>query len=315
MGKVITHEDGTQAAEFSYDFAMDEKAVKRFEDENGDLIIEGYASDFGLDRQDEAFEPGAFQRGLKTFLATNPIMLYHHKYDKALGQFTDALVDEHGLWVRGRVDKPAAGSWAEDVYNKIKRGTIKSFSVGGLFKRRMTPNGPRIYDVDLGEISVTPFPVNPRTNFAVIAGKAFEEAPELEVVAEEEEVAETGPTTGEPPETGVESTPAPSKSEDDEEGEQEEAVEEELEAAEEEETPEALADGSVTAEKIAPGSINTDHLSDELRSRFSELQAKPDEITAEEVAQRVSELADRLGQVIEHAGVRLPNAGDGPNKL
>lgn len=166
--------DGTQQAPFSYDFALDAKALDHTVDDNGDLWIEGYASDFGIDRQEEAFEEGSFERGLKTYLTRNPIMLYHHQYDKALGQFTDARVDQKGLWVKGRVDAPATGSWAEDIFNKIRKGTIRSFSVGGLFKRRMTPQGPRIYDVDLGEISVTPFPVNPRTTFSVIAKKAFE---------------------------------------------------------------------------------------------------------------------------------------------
>lgn len=180
--------DGTQQAKFQYDFALDGKALSADVDENGDLWIEGYASDFGVDRQEEAFEPGAFERGLKSFLERNPIMLYHHQYDKALGQFVDARVDGNGLWVKGRVDAPAVGSWAEDVFNKIRKGTIKAFSVGGIFRRRQTPQGPRIYDVDLGEISVTPFPVNPRTTFALAARKAFE----TEVA---DEVVVTGPTS------------------------------------------------------------------------------------------------------------------------
>lgn len=175
--EVEIHDDGTQSARFNYDFLLDAKSdVQYHEAENGDLFIEGYASDFGVDRQDEAFEPGAFDRGLKSFMDTNPILLYHHKYDSALGQIVDSRLDQKGLWVKARVDAPATGSWAEDVFNKIKRGTIKAFSVGGIFKRRMTPQGPRIFDCDLGEISVTPFPVNPRTTFAVAAGKAFEDA-------------------------------------------------------------------------------------------------------------------------------------------
>lgn len=164
--------------------------------ESGDLYIEGLASDFDLDRQGEAFEPGAFQKGLKSFMDTNPILLYHHKFDQALGQVVAADLSPEGLHVKARVDKPATGSWAEDVFNKIRRGTVKAFSVGGIFKRHMTPKGPRIFDVDLGEVSVTPFPVNPRTTFAVVAGKAFEgiEIPdkpnvEGEVRGEDEEMA------------------------------------------------------------------------------------------------------------------------------
>lgn len=188
MSKVITNPDGTvQVAEFRYDFFLDSKAQQVTEDENGDLIIEGYASDYGLDRQEEAFEPGAFEEGLKSFMETNPIMLYHHKFDHALGRFVDARIDQKGLWVKGVVDKPEPGTWAADVFNKIKKGTIKAFSVGGIFKRRMTAKGPRIFKCDLGEISVTPLPVNPRTTFAVVGAKAFEgvEIPQLEGEAEE----------------------------------------------------------------------------------------------------------------------------------
>lgn len=171
---VVTQPDGTQVAQFQYDFFLDQKAHSVTEDENGDLFIEGYASDYGLDRQEEAFEPGAFEEGLKAFMETNPIMLYHHKFDQALGQFVDARIDQKGLWVKGRVDKPEPGTWAADVYNKIKKGTIRAFSVGGIFRRRQTPNGPRIFKCDLGEISVTPFPVNPRTTFALAGAKAFD---------------------------------------------------------------------------------------------------------------------------------------------
>lgn len=182
MSKVITHEDGTQSAKFALDFTLDQKAASITEDEHGDLYIEGYAADFEVDRQDEAFEPGAFEEGLKSFMATNPVMLYHHKYDQALGQFVDARLDQKGLWVKGRVDKPTPGSWAEDVVAKIKRGTIRGFSVGGIFKRRLNQatGRPSIFKCDLAEISVTPFPVNPRTMFGV-AGKAFEnvEVPQL----------------------------------------------------------------------------------------------------------------------------------------
>lgn len=160
-------------AKFQADFVLDQKAAVREED--GDLIIEGYAADWLMDRQEEAFEPGAFEEGLKSFIERNPILVYHHQYDKALGQVIEADNRPDGLWVKARVDAPADGSWAQDVYNKIKRGTIRGFSVGGIFHRREGPDGKaRIHKADFAELSVTPFPVNPRTLFAV-AGKAFEE--------------------------------------------------------------------------------------------------------------------------------------------
>lgn len=167
--------DGVQVADFQFGFTLGEKAIAT-EEENGDLIIEGLAADFGLDRQDEAFEPGAFEAGLKSYMESNPILLYHHKSDTALGQVTEANLTPDGLHVKARVDAPEPGTMIADYYRKIKNGTLRAFSVGGKFSRHMTPKGPRIFKCDMGELSITPYPVNPRTIFAV-AGKAFESAP------------------------------------------------------------------------------------------------------------------------------------------
>lgn len=170
-----------QQADFQFDFALERKAA--IHEEDGDIIIEGYAADWLTDRQEEAFAPGAFEMGLKSFIDSNPILIYHHQYDKALGQIVEAENRPEGLWVKARVDKPSPGSWAEDVVNKISKGTIRGFSVGGVFHRRQGAGGrPEIYKADIAEISVTPFPINPRTLFAV-AGKAFGE--DTEAIADQ----------------------------------------------------------------------------------------------------------------------------------
>lgn len=147
------------------------------------LWIEGLASEWGVDRDDEAFEPGAFDRGIKAFMA-NPILAYHHARKPAadgtpgeylaLGKVTDLRRDTKGLHLKAWVPKPKPGAWAEDVYDKVRQGIVRGLSVGGRFRRRMTELGPRIFDVDLQEISVTPLPVNPRTLFRVATeGKAM----------------------------------------------------------------------------------------------------------------------------------------------
>jgi HK97 family phage prohead protease len=164
--------DGTEVGTFDFGFNLDQKAVVT-ENDDGSFFIEGLASDFNVDRQDEAFEPGAFEQGMKAYMASNPILLYHHKYDTALGQVVAARIDDAGLHVKARVDAPEPGTMIADYVRKIKKGTLRAFSVGGKFYRRMTENGPRIFKADVGEISVTPFPVNGNALFAV-AGKAFE---------------------------------------------------------------------------------------------------------------------------------------------
>lgn len=170
-----------EQAQFQADTALDIKSIS--EDDSGDLFIEGYASDFGIDRQGEAFEDGAFGAGVDAYMERNPVLLYHHQGDKALGKVLEWENRPDGAFIKARVDRPAAGSWAEDIFQKIKRGTIKSFSVGGIFHRRRGAN--RIHRADIAEVSVTPLPVNPRTQFglAAAAGKAFGDEPDLEAAA------------------------------------------------------------------------------------------------------------------------------------
>lgn len=159
-------------APFELDFTLDAKA-ELHEQDDGTVFIEGYASDFGLDRQNEAFEDGAFQKSMETFMATNPVLLYHHHFDQALGQIVDYQHRRDGMWVKARVDPAEPGTILADVVRKIKTGAVRGFSVGGKFHRRKADGKTLIHTADIMEISVTPTPVNPRTLFAV-AGKAFE---------------------------------------------------------------------------------------------------------------------------------------------
>lgn len=170
-----------ESAPFTFDFALDSKAVVETE-EDGRLLIEGYAAGFDQDRKDEAFMPGAFEKGFEQFFKTNPILCYHHHYDQALGVVEEAKLDSKGLFVKARLDDPEPGTPLADVYNKVKSGTIKGFSVGGIFKRKMTPKGPRIYEADIAELSVTPLPMEPASLFA-LAGKAFGTEPDFEQLA------------------------------------------------------------------------------------------------------------------------------------
>lgn len=174
MQETLTLQDGSivQVADFEAGFTLDSKALVEQQDD-GTVIIEGYASDFDIDRQDEAFEPGAFDEGLKAFMASNPVILYHHKRDQPMGQITEARLDTKGLWVRGELDAPEPNTPAADIIRKVKSRTIRGFSVGGKFFRRMTDAGLRIFKTDLREISITPQPVNQRMLFE-LAGKAFD---------------------------------------------------------------------------------------------------------------------------------------------
>jgi HK97 family phage prohead protease len=174
---------------FAFAIPMEAKALESGDtvsvEENGDLILEGYAAVWeGDDREGENFAPGAFERAAKSFLKSPAALCFHHKHDKVLGKVLDLQEDGKGLRMRARVDgaikqHPELGTY----YEQIKAGTLSGLSVGGFFKRAVIEGKRRIADMDFTEISVTSVPVHARPSFEVVAGKALDS---LEVPATEE---------------------------------------------------------------------------------------------------------------------------------
>lgn len=176
---------------FNYGFTLEGKAVDDpivTELDDGDLRIQGWAANFeGDDRQGENFAPGAFERGIKSFLNGQAALCYHHKHDQCIGKVLDLKEDpDKGLWIDARVDKQEPTSPLYHIYNGVRKGSLSGLSVGGFFKRAWVDAKRKIADMDFTEISVTPVPVHPGTGFSVVAGKALEgmEQPEPEVTEE-----------------------------------------------------------------------------------------------------------------------------------
>lgn len=147
-----------------------EKALTETED--GDLLIEGIAADYSVDRQGEAFVPGCFEKAIGKFLERGGPLMFHHKHDQQLGQVTSLESRTDGLFIKATIPKPPDSSPLLDIYNKVKRGMMKGVSVFGTAERKMTRDGMRIVDTDLQEISITPMPIGPNTLIGV-AKKAF----------------------------------------------------------------------------------------------------------------------------------------------
>lgn len=168
---------------FSYDFTPEGKAAKDGEalkvtvEENGDLVVEGYAAVWeGEDREGENFAPGAFMQGVKSFLGGQASWCYHHKHDKLIGGFEELQEDGKGLRFKARAlaslkNHPEMGV----VYDQIKAGQLRGMSVGGFFKRAIVDGMQKIVGVDITEISSTPVPVHPGTSLNVVGAKALED--------------------------------------------------------------------------------------------------------------------------------------------
>lgn len=150
-------------AAFRVDFPFERKML---DEQTGDIVLEGYASTWGEDRDLESMDPGAYDDTLADYLAKNPLLLFQHETDWPLGVVQDAIPDDRGLRVRALVTKPDQGELPILItaYSKIQRGVIRTFSVGGYMWRELRGDfeNPEIVitKVELLEISVVAIPAN-----------------------------------------------------------------------------------------------------------------------------------------------------------
>src|SRR5205823_5531130 len=137
------------------------------------------ASNGDLDRDGDRIARTAFDRALRRYLRTNPILLYNHRYGMPMGKVTKALVTGNGLWVEAVLPKPEASTEAANIWRLVKAGVIRAFSVGAVFTRRVIGGVKTIVDADLREISIAAVGVNPATLFSLSSqiGKAFGDEP------------------------------------------------------------------------------------------------------------------------------------------
>lgn len=183
----------TERREFRFDLPF----TKQLSPSKGDLVVSGYASTWGLDRDGECIHPEAFDGSLDAYLENNPIMLWQHDQDCPFGQVQEAKTDETGLWVKAVVPKPADAEpdWLHLAYNKMAQGIVRTFSIGGYVTLMWDSEveAPVIVKVELCEISVVSIPANETSIFTVVmkARKGLDvKTPHLtgEVVSQMEQV-------------------------------------------------------------------------------------------------------------------------------
>ena len=135
-------------------------------DADDDGTFEGYASIFNnQDLGNDVIRKGAF---LKTLGERNPKsikLLYQHKSDELIGVVDSLTEDSKGLYLKGRL---AMGTQkGREVFELMKMGALDSMSIG----YRLSPDGYKyddkkkrriIKEVDLMEVSLVTFPMNPK---------------------------------------------------------------------------------------------------------------------------------------------------------
>ena len=138
------------------------------------LTIKGYANTVSKDRTGDVIVKEAWMQGGMDDYLKNPIILAFHDYSRPVGTTVDYNVTDKGLEIVAEISK-AAG----EVYNLIKDGVLKTFSVGFSIKDADYDKEEDTFfikDLSLYEISVVSVPANQDSTFSL--AKSFTDVDE-----------------------------------------------------------------------------------------------------------------------------------------
>ncbi len=124
--------------------------------------FEGYASLFGVvDLAKDIVVPGAFQVSLAARGTRGVRMLWQHDPAEPIGAWAAIEEDARGLRVRGRLNLSVAR--AREIHALMGQGAVDGLSIGYRVERgrRDRTGVRRLEQVDLWEISVVTFPMQP----------------------------------------------------------------------------------------------------------------------------------------------------------
>ncbi len=152
--------------------------LKAYDDEEEDKdygTFEGYGSVFGnKDLGNDVIESGAFAKSLKKKKPYQVKLLYQHKSDMPIGVFDTIREDDKGLYVKGRLAlKTQAG---QEAYELLKMGALDGLSIGFRVNPQEVSYDKRankriIKEVDLMEVSLVTFPMNPKATVMSVKGE------------------------------------------------------------------------------------------------------------------------------------------------
>ena len=150
------------------------------------LTIKGYANTVSKDRTGDVIVKEAWTKGGMDDYLKNPIILAFHDYSRPVGTTVDYNVTDKGLEIVAEISK-AAG----EVYNLIKDGVLKTFSVGFSIKDADYEKDVDTFfikDLSLYEISVVSVPANQDSTFSL--AKSFENVDEYNSFKQSYEIVE-----------------------------------------------------------------------------------------------------------------------------
>lgn len=130
---------------------------------NGEgLLLTGWASTWNLDRAGDRINPFALDHAVKQYMATNPVLLWSHKYTlPPIGRVLKARIDRtKGVWIEAVMPRPPDGTFAAEVWNAAKAGIVKALSLGAVWLRSHAKGFQEIIGADLRDISLCSIGVN-----------------------------------------------------------------------------------------------------------------------------------------------------------
>lgn len=153
--------------------------IKKLKD---DGEFEGYGSTFGgePDSYGDIIAPGAFADSLAAHTAagTMPKMFWQHNRDEPIGKWTEAVEDEKGLFLRGRLNMEVQR--AREAHALLKNRDIDGLSIGYRIKEYKVDTETGIWTLeklDLKEVSVVSIGAN--ENATITSVKALKAAHQL----------------------------------------------------------------------------------------------------------------------------------------
>ena len=138
-------------------------------------VFEGYGSVFGnKDLGNDVIEKGAFEKSLKKRKPYQVKLLYQHKSDMPIGVFDEIKEDENGLKVKGRLALQTQAG--KEAYELMKMGALDGLSIGFKVNPKEVSYDKRankriIKEVDLMEVSLVTFPMNPKATVMSVKGE------------------------------------------------------------------------------------------------------------------------------------------------
>ncbi len=141
-----------------------------------DGTFEGYASLFNRrDLGSDVVLPGAFKASLQQRGQAGIRMLFQHDPGQPIGAWQRIYEDARGLFVRGRLALEVGK--AREVRALMKAGALDGLSIGfrAVKGRRDPRTGIRnLAEIDLWEISIVTFPMQPEARIGSVKGRAFD---------------------------------------------------------------------------------------------------------------------------------------------